>query len=446
MKRAIGIVRVSQVKGREGDSFASPAVQLERIQDACKRDGLRLVETHDELDVSGGKSLVDRPGLSQAIDAIEHGRADVVVAAYFDRLFRSLSTQAEVIERVEAAGGQVLAVDVGRVSNDSAAHWLSGTMHGTMAEYYRRSVRERSAEALARAVARGVPPWHRVPLGYRKRADATYEPDPVTAPIARRVFAMRAAGESISAIHAMLISEGIERGWSGTQRMMASRVYIGEIHFGNLVNLHAHEAIVSRDVWAAVQRMRVSRGRKAKSERLLARLGVLVCGSCGARLCVMGGGKDNRYPAYRCAHHNPCPKHTIISASVAEQVVSSAVRTALQDAHGRASMAETAQEAASALARAQDDLDAALRVFSLTGAENEAAAVERIAELRQGRDDAQGQVDRIGPEAARTVNAAADWDHLTLGERRDLIRATVASATVAPFGRGAGRVAVELFG
>ena len=44
----------------------------------------------------------------------------LLASAYFDRLFRSLSTQAKVIERVERAGGSVLAVDFGRVTNGSA--------------------------------------------------------------------------------------------------------------------------------------------------------------------------------------------------------------------------------------------------------------------------------------------------------------------------------------
>jgi hypothetical protein len=43
-RRAIGIVRVSQVKGREGESFASPDEQRERIEAACERDGLALVD------------------------------------------------------------------------------------------------------------------------------------------------------------------------------------------------------------------------------------------------------------------------------------------------------------------------------------------------------------------------------------------------------------------
>jgi hypothetical protein len=44
--------------------------------------------------------------------------------------FRSLAVEAEVVEPVERAGGRVLAVDVGNVTNESAAQWLSGTMLG----------------------------------------------------------------------------------------------------------------------------------------------------------------------------------------------------------------------------------------------------------------------------------------------------------------------------
>jgi hypothetical protein len=42
-RRAVGIIRVSRVAGREEEAFASPAMQRERIEAACARDGLRLL-------------------------------------------------------------------------------------------------------------------------------------------------------------------------------------------------------------------------------------------------------------------------------------------------------------------------------------------------------------------------------------------------------------------
>src|SRR3954447_10074273 len=101
-RRAVGIIRVSRTGGRNGERYVSPGKQRERIETACERDGLELVNVHEELDVSGGKPLDQRPGLSAAVAAIEAGTADVVASAYFDRMFRSLTTQGEVVERVEA--------------------------------------------------------------------------------------------------------------------------------------------------------------------------------------------------------------------------------------------------------------------------------------------------------------------------------------------------------
>ncbi|HJX48212.1 MAG TPA: recombinase family protein, partial [Gaiellaceae bacterium] len=120
----------------------SPSEQAERIRAACVRDDLTLVETIEELDVSGGTALAKRPGLRRAVELVEAGEADVIVAAYFDRLVRSLSVQAELVSRVEAAGGAILAVDIGQVTDASAGQWLSGTMLGAVSEYARRVTSE----------------------------------------------------------------------------------------------------------------------------------------------------------------------------------------------------------------------------------------------------------------------------------------------------------------
>jgi DNA invertase Pin-like site-specific DNA recombinase len=102
LRRAIGIVRVSRL----GEDAVSPLEQRERIASTCSRDGLDLVDTFEELDVSGGAQLEQRPGLRRAVRMVEEGEADVVVVAYFDRLVRSLAVQAEVVERVERAVGR----------------------------------------------------------------------------------------------------------------------------------------------------------------------------------------------------------------------------------------------------------------------------------------------------------------------------------------------------
>jgi DNA invertase Pin-like site-specific DNA recombinase/DNA-binding transcriptional MerR regulator len=449
-RRAIGIIRVSQTNGRDGESFASPGEQRERIEAACKRDGLKLVQVFDEMDVSGGTSLERRTGLRTAVETVEAGQAEVVVAAYFDRLVRSLKVQTELVERVEAAGGEVLALDVGQVTEGTAGQWLSGTMLGAVSEYQRRTTRERTGAAQRRAVERGVPPLANIPPGYRRGEDGRLVVEPREAPIVAEAFKLRASGASIKEVRAFMQTHGIERTWRSTQTTLASPIVLGEIHFGEMVNLEAHPAIVGRETFQRVQKMIVPRGRRAVSDRLLARLGVLRCGTCGGKMIVGSrnnpnakrspNGKDARYPMYRCSPTGDCPQRVAISAVQAEGFVVERVRELLADSEGRASAQENIRDAERQLATARDALDAAVRAFDGLG--DLEAARDRLQELRAAVDAAQARVDQLGPGDSLSIDGARDWDKLAVEGKRALIRATIESATVAP-GRGADRLTIQ---
>jgi DNA invertase Pin-like site-specific DNA recombinase len=423
----------------------SPSEQAERIRSACARDGLKLVKTVEELDVSGGAPLERRPGLSHAVHLVESGDADVVVVAFFDRLVRSLAVQREVVERVEAAGGSILAVDVGEVRADTASRWLSSSMLGMVSEYHRRVTGERTAEAKRRAVARGVAPFPNLPPGYRRGTDGSIEKHPKDARTIAAAFRLRAKGATVMEVREYLRERGIERSFHGVQALLGSRLVLGELRFGETVNTASHPAIVDPDVWQAVQRMRSPRGRRAKSERLLARLGVLRCGTCGARM-VVGSTRQSsgQYWFYRCNPTSDCPQRVTVSAELAESVVVDAVRAELEDVRGRASVDDDIADAERTLEESERELDAAVRAF--TGLEDVDAARERLLGLREDRDHARERLDelRAATAPARTVSVG-DWDRLSVSGRRDLIRAVVEQATVAP-GRGRDRVAVKFFG
>jgi site-specific DNA recombinase len=391
-----------------------------------------------------GPPLDQREGLRTAVEAVEAGEADVIVAAYFDRLVRSLQVQGEVVQRVERAGGSVLAIDVGEVSEGTAGQWLSGTMLGAVNEYQRRSAKERSAAAQERAVARGAPPWARVTPGYRRQDDGTYAVNEQEAPIARRAFEMRDEGTTITEIRAMLKAHGIERSHRGVQVMLANRAYLGEIHFGDLHNLDAHTAIIDRELFNRVQKRKVPRGPKPKSSRLLSRLGVLRCGSCNSRLSVAIMPQGGGYPIYRCGSTSDCAHHVVISAEIAEKAVVKRVREELADAEGRADAERGAREAKQALAAAESALDAAVRAFDGLGDLD--SATDRLRELRGDVDDAQARVDQLGDGTTiERIVGGRDWDKLTLDEKRALIRAMIAEITVAP-GRGDKRITIKAVG
>jgi len=139
-----------------------------------------------------------------------------------------------------------------------------------------------------------------------------------------------------------------------------------------------------------------------------------------------------------------CAHKVTIGADLVERVVTDAVKAAISDMEGRASAERGIREAVAARDRAQAALDAAIRAFDELG--DEPVALERLRELRRARDEAEEHLQDLGGGRASRVVRAADWGDLTLEERRALIRATVLRATVAPGGRGASRIRVELFG
>ena len=170
-------------------------------------------------------------------------------------------------------------------------------------------------------------------------------------------------------------------------------------------------------------------------------------------VALLQRGRHRRHPmlgarsgSCGCLRPADVRANVTITADLVEAVVVSAVREALADADGRASAAENAREVNSQLERAQSALDATLRSFDGARLTNESGAVERLAELGRAREDAQGRVDQLEPQAAVTVNADADWGKLPLAGRHEHIRTTVESAVVAPVGRGAERITVHLVG
>jgi hypothetical protein len=104
-------------------------------------------------------------------------------------------------------------------------------------------------------------------------------------------------------------------------KLFESRLPLGELHHGDFrPNLHAHPAIIDRDVWERVQKTRSTRGRQPKSQHLLSRLGVLRCGGCDGRMSI---GDDWRgAKVYRCStSHGDCPERSTIMADTADEAV-----------------------------------------------------------------------------------------------------------------------------
>jgi Recombinase/Resolvase, N terminal domain len=396
-------------------------------------------DPYEELTVSGNKPLEERIGLGPAVLDVVEGRADVLLADAEDRLWWNHGVAAEVLRLVHGAAGQVWTAAEGRIGEDDPTDELSRTVRTAANRFSRLMNAMKSRRAVESALAEGVWPAPRAPLGYRVGKDRCLAPDE-RAPVVAEAFALRATGASVRECRAFLAGHGIDRTMAAVERMFTNRAYVGEIHFGDHTpNPDAHPAIVDRTVFDRVQRARSPRGRHAKTDRLLARADALRCGTCGGLMSLSQTGAGRAF--YRCAADD-CSRRVTIGV-FAEDLVRAHTRALLADARARAYTEDDARTAAADLERVEEELGALVRTYAAAGVLDEPSAVDALAGAREERDRARALVERLQARGGEIQLPAVDvFDAADVDTQRAVIRRLGVVATVAP-GRGPDRVTIE---
>jgi DNA invertase Pin-like site-specific DNA recombinase len=462
---AFGVVRVSEVGGRDAsrvrrvvnrvphvrsqsrrgrakvvDTFRSDAEQRERVRDACRLNGWELTVVRSEMDVSGKLPLDKRPGLREAVEAVESGQVKVVIVAYFDRLARNIDVKREVIRRIEAAGGRVFAVDFGGVSHATAVQELTSDLLASMHHYYARQIGERLAVTQAAAISEGLP-IGTIPPGYRQDPETfRLVKHEAEARVMHEAFEMRAEGTSWRAIQRYMAERGIVRSTNSVRKLLHSRTFLGELFHGKHSNPESHEPIIDRLTFDRVQRERGEAFKPVpgrKSPLLLAGLRILKCGTCGKSLAAGAQvrSENKRYATYRCNPNLVCDRRVNIDAKIADNYAAEVARTLLRQARKSATegpgfeLADARAEAE----RAQAKYSRGIR--NLASAEDEAEAQHILAELREQRDQAAERAAKLERSAravgdALTLNADMDWEQLSLEGKRGLLKTLIVSIVV----------------
>lgn len=435
--RAVNIVRVSEVGDRSGPSFSSPTVQRRQSAEWAQRYGIDIIETFEELNVSGGVPLYKRKGLRRGVEMVENGQADMVLFAFFDRSFRDVAVQFETVDRIEESGGQVWAADFGRITAETAAQWATQAHMGVSNEMMRRSTGEKVKKAHREAVERGVPPFGWIVRGYRRGTDGRLVVEETEAPLITEAFGMRANGVPLRTCQRFLASKGIALSYSSIKALFKSRVPLGEIHAGKNVNREAHVAIVDPVTWQRVQRQAIPRGRPPLDEtRLLAHLGGLLrCGSCNTVMSASSSKARTgaKYRHFVCGRKPDCPHPTAISESLLEKLVYERWIADYGHRERAATLDVEVQTARNDLAQAQAQYDDFVDAF---GDDTDMARVKaRRITLRQAIDDAVDRLSRLtaaaGP-SGELLLAGRDLKSMSLSAQRDLLRAAYSAILVFP--------------
>jgi DNA invertase Pin-like site-specific DNA recombinase len=345
-RRAIAIVRVSKEGGR-GDDLRSPELQRARITEHCARHGLHVIEEIEAIDESGSQDRSSWWGrLAYAVERIEGGHADAIVAARFSRVARHRLRWAITVDRVERAGGTIESATEGMDTTTATGKFGRG-MLAELNAFYADQMSESWKEVHANRLARGLPINGRPRFGYVYDAEEKmHRPDPVSGPVLAEAYMRYVSGESMyqlvgwikdtgtSPVSYGIASKGL---WSDTtlRRVLDSGFGAG------LLNYHdpecrashqntghcrrrvfvpgVHEPVIDAATWQAFRVARAERGRPAaaRSERspyLLS--GMLRCMAdvdgkpCDGRMVYVGGGARTLGPLLRCLNQQQRRLHT----------------------------------------------------------------------------------------------------------------------------------------
>jgi DNA invertase Pin-like site-specific DNA recombinase len=328
-KSVIGYVRVSRKNGREGETYIAPKLQREDIERFVQAQGHELISVVVDEDQSGGK--LDRPGLNRVMAALEAGEADAIAVAYLSRLSRKTVDGLQLVQRLNDLGRHVLIAD-----QDMDTTTTNGKMMLTIllavAEWELGQRRAHFVSAQRNAMIDKKVWAGSTPIGY-VRTGRTKDgkpcgpmiPNPKTAPVIKALYRRRAKGQSWSSLARWLDGElPREDGttWlpSTVKELLRTPLNMGRLErtIGGekIVVDNAHEALVSRGEWEAVNASQGNGPTHRSEAAMLAGIGR--CATCGGpmtRSSEPSRDRTRRYDSYKCSRSTSCDKPARISAT-----------------------------------------------------------------------------------------------------------------------------------
>lgn len=185
---ALGYIRVSTHE--QADRGASLDAQRAALTTEAAARGWDLQVMADE---GASAKTMNRPALQDALQRLDAGEADYLLAIRLDRVSRSVADFAALLDRSHRRSWGVVLLSPNIDTADPAGRFTANVL-ASAAQYERELIGARTREGMAQRKAEGVRLGRPVEL-----------PDTVY----RRILAERAAGHSMAAIAAALTADGV---------------------------------------------------------------------------------------------------------------------------------------------------------------------------------------------------------------------------------------------
>lgn len=260
--------RVSTEHGleQEFNSLDNQREAAEAYVRSQAHEGWRLVPAHfDDGGFSGGS--LERPALQRLLCEVRARRIDVIVVYKVDRLTRSLSDFARLVELFDAYGVSFVSVTQAFNTTTSMGR-LTLNVLLSFAQFEREVTGERIRDKIAASKRKGLWMGGVVPLGYRVEARALHIVEEHAA-LVRAIYAGYLAHGTVTALKQHLDArevtvpervDGAGRRTGGgafarghLYKLLGNPIYVGQLQHKGQVFAGQHPAIVDEATWQAVQ-------------------------------------------------------------------------------------------------------------------------------------------------------------------------------------------------
>ncbi len=246
---------------------------LDAQREACEayiksqaHEGWRLIPTHYDDGAFSGASL-ERPAVQKLLAEVRANKVDVIVVYKVDRLTRSLSDFAKLVELFDQYSTSFVSVTQ-HFNTTSSMGRLTLNVLLSFAQFEREVIGERVRDKVAASKAKGIWVGGSIPLGYvsvNKKLIIV----PKDAETVRSIFqrylelgSVRDLAEDLDrkdvrtrrqTLSTGKTRGGIRFGIGALAHLLRNRFYIGEIVYRGAVHAGEHEPILDRNLFDAVQ-------------------------------------------------------------------------------------------------------------------------------------------------------------------------------------------------
>ena len=356
--------RKSSEEGLEQD-FNSLQAQREASESFIQSqqgEGWRLIKTHyDDGGFSGG--TMDRPSLQRLLEDIRHKLVDTVVVYKVDRLTRSLSDFAKMVEVFDAHGVSFVAVTQ-QFNTTTSMGRLTLNVLLSFAQFEREVTGERIRDKIAASKRKGMWVGGLAPLGYEAR-DRKLEVLPSEARTVRHIFQRYCELGSVRLLKDELDRGGVRSkvrvskhgkrsGGESFSRgalytLLRNPIYIGEVRHKGTRYPGLHRPIIERAVWDKTDELlhtHASRARGTATKSMRSPLAGKIFDESGKLLTPSHAVKGKRRYRYYVSRNllvgtaENAERGWRIPAPEIERSVRAAVLTILEDRPGIATELE----------------------------------------------------------------------------------------------------------